>query len=382
MFVLLVAYVQGRGGVLDDRGRVIDTEMHGEWDPDAEDVLEYDKNSADVVGSVEPESKAHRVFVVCWAIGSFLVGILSVLIGVYVIWNLSGWLGHVLFGVPGAFGNVVGLLAAILGFLSFLFLSSRLENAKRSVRAGHGRRSLDDCIDIFQLVDQSNRCGACAFLVRYLSRETDGCVQCPECGGAWNQSLWVGFLRTDRVGLLKNLRMKQRRRSCQFDARRQMMRVMLNRDENDRNKQIRSCRAQMAFWDVLLFILILSILGGAALGAGYFAMHYGTDTSGIISAIFAFAVLLAVTIIAVMALSNGVWIRRTKRFIRDRIDERICPTCEEPLGCEPHPLDGALVCDGCGLAWDPATDRRQHHSRKRVPDEKYKEDPVFLDFAE
>ncbi len=380
MFALLVAYVQGRGGVLDDRGVVIDSEMHGEWDPDAQNPYDYDEDPANVADTIVTESRLRRLFTACWGIGSVSISLLSVLVGIYFVWRISGWLGHSLFGVSGALGNIVGLVAGVIVFLGCIFLSSRLQDARRAVRAGCGQRNLNDCIDIFDLVDLSDRCGACAFLIRDLApNEDDGYVQCPECGAVWDRVLWVGFLKTDRVGVLMNLRMKQRRRSCQYDGRGQMMRVMASRDGDGRDEQIKSCRARMAIWDVFLFMIILLFLGGACVGVVYFALFTVADIGGLIAASIAAGLLLIVTIVAVMALNHGVWVRRVKQFIRDQIDDRVCPSCEESLGDEPHPVDGALVCEGCGLAWDPATKRRGHHSRKRVPDERYKADPVFVE---
>jgi predicted RNA-binding Zn-ribbon protein involved in translation (DUF1610 family) len=66
-----------------------------------------------------------------------------------------------------------------------------------------------------------------------------------------------------------------------------------------------------------------------------------------------------------------------QRLVRDFINARVCPSCEETIQDEAHEVDGMHVCSGCGLAWDIRTRRRRHHCRKRITDQQLKEDMVF-----
>ncbi|MBL4808842.1 MAG: hypothetical protein JKY43_02135 [Phycisphaerales bacterium] len=375
MFALLVAYVQGRGGVLDDRGVVIDTEIHGERDAE-EGIEEADKTDG------PRKSFLRTSWDVLFFGGKLILRLVVTLWFLSIAWDVGGWVGHNYLGVSGVFGNIAGVVACLTALIVLTLLGNRLTNARRDVRAQKGKQNLEDLHGIFYSVDQECLCGACGFSIEEFEPEEDGCVRCPECGAAWNHAYWENFLRVERAGLLKDLKKRCRKRSCLFDGRGQMMQVLTLQSEESRVEEIRKRPTRLALWDGFLLLLILLILiAGIAVSIGL-AMSFHQTLGGNIALAVAVLFLVLIAFMAVIVTQDGIWKRRLQRFVRDRIDDRMCPSCEEPLENEPHPVDGALVCGGCGLAWDPATGSRRHHSKKRVPDEKYKQDPVFSKFTE
>ena len=381
MFALLKAYVQGRGGVLDDRGVVIDTEMHGEWDPEdrEHEEIEDDGGQADMysINQVLRYGKIWRVFEVCWGVGSVVVSLLMMAFTVFFFWRFSGWIGHSVIGVPGVFGNMAGLMAAVGLMVGYWMMSSRWRDARRAVRAERGERNLQDLLDIYQLVDQDDRCGACAFLLRNLETH-DGYGQCPECGAAWEFALWEGFLSLDRAGALASFSKKERRRYCGFDARGQLMLVGEHESQQDRAKMVNACRGRMAMWDLVLLLLILMILAAATFTT--LALSLGVTTpGGLIAAVIAMGFLGCVAWYAVHVAKRSIQSRKKQRFVRSQIDDGICPGCLCELDPTAHPLDGALMCPGCLLVWDPDTLSRKHHSRRRIDWSAFGDDFVFVE---
>jgi len=378
MFRLLVAYVQGRGGVLDDRGVVIDSEPCGEWDPE-----KYEDDWDDDDETDDREVVKEGRFRVAWSIlktgGIMILGLAAILWFLSFCWRAGGWVGHNLLGVNGVIGNIAGVVACLLAWIVLTMLGNRLTNARRDVRAQDGKQNLEDMHGIFYSVDQERLCGACGFSIGEFEPEEDGCVRCPECGAAWDLALWEDFLRVERAGMLKDLKKRHRKRSCLYDGRGQMMQVLTQQSEESRAEEVRKRPTRLALWDGFLLLLILLILVAGVAGSIGLAVNFQQTLAGNIALAVAVFVLVLVAGMAVLVTRDGIWKRRLQRFVRDQIDNRVCPSCEVPLELEPHPIDGALVCEGCGLAWDPATSSRRHHTRKRVPDEKYNQDPVFLE---
>lgn len=377
MFALLVAYVQGRGGVLDDRRKVVDSEPCGEPDPEAFDEDWEDAEEADQSDGVkDPGYK--RVWGIVKASGAIVIGLLALLWFLGLCWRLGGWVGHNFLGVNGVLGNIAGVVGCLLLWIGLTMLGNRLTNARRDLRAQRGLRNLDDLTMLFHVVDQGRMCGACGFSIGEFEQEDDGCVRCPECGAAWKPELWEEFLNTHRNGSLAELSKKERRMYCGFDARMQLALVAEHETPEDRAALIRKCKGRMQLWDGFLLFLIFLILAGSIAATIGLAVGIGTTTGGLISASIGVIFLIGVLLYAVFVAKRSVWARKSQRYMRDRIDDRACPSCDCDLDTGPHPLDGSLVCEACGLAWNPETNRRRHHSRKRVPDEKYKGDPVFF----
>ena len=374
MFALIGAYAQGRGGVLDDRGRVIDTGVHAEWDPDELDEHAVDENT-------EPSQTEHdplwkRAYGLMAGVVGALITIVLLAMAVRWGWRLSGFIGHRIFGVPGVYGNAAGLVTGIGLIVLYWLLSSRLKNAKRDLRARRGERNLVDCGSIFGLV-KHDRCGACGFLVRDLEPMDDGCVQCPECGAGWRREWWEGYLIESRDGCYAELSKKHFRRFCLYDARDQVALIEADSSLEDRIASIREFRGFVGLRDVIVLALILLILLACA-SATYGVWLSVTNSTGAMITVGIGTLLFAwIGWYAVRLCKAGVRLKSLQKFTRARIDDRVCPSCTSGLDQELHPTDGALICDGCGLAWNSSTDRRRHHSRKRVHDDAFKNDPVF-----
>ena len=374
MFALIAAYAQGRGGVLDDRGRVIDTGVHAEWDPDEIDDSAFDEDAEFAQDDIEPRWK--QVYGVAVAIGGFLITLL--LLGMVVRWGwlLSGYIGHAIFGVPGVYGNAAGLVTGVGLILLFWLLSSRLKNAKRDLRARRGERNLVDCGSIYSLV-KNDRCGACGFLIRNMETMDDGCVQCPECGAGWRRDWWEEYFLVGREGCYAELSKKHFRRFCMYDARDQIALIEARSTLEDRVASINEFRGFIGLRDVFILTLILLILLACLAGLLGVWTSFGNTTGAIITGGIGVVLIALIGWYAVRLCTAGVRLKCLQKYTRARIDDRVCPSCACDLGLETHPTDGALICDGCGLAWNPSTDRRRHHSRKRVLDDAFKNDPVF-----
>jgi hypothetical protein len=383
MWTLLVSYVQGRRGVLDDRGEVIDTEYVSEWDADdfeqrAQELAELDGSETDELEIVEQTTTLwNRVWSVVVLLGKVLLYGVLVVWGIGFAWRAGGWIGSQLLNVPGVLGNIAGLATALLVWGVYTLLSTRLTFARRDARARCGKRNLADMTELFHAVDQWKVCGACGFSIAEFELEDDGCVRCPECGGAWNPARWDAFLRLERQGLYSTIRMRQRRRQFLRDGRGQMMRVLMNRSHVEREDEIRTRPARLMLWDCFLVVLLLSLMTGGVVGAGWLMVSMQQTMGGVIASWVAIAAFVAISVYGIKLARDGIRFARMQRLVRDFIDDRVCPSCEGPIEDEAHVIDGMHVCSGCGLAWDIRTRRRRHHCRKRITDQQLKEDLVF-----
>lgn len=376
MLALLVAYIQGRGGVLDDRGQVIDTE------PCEEPVDGYGQEyhgDIEESGSVEIHENVKRR--PWWRrfpkVFAWLVSLLWIVWAAFLSWRFGGWIGHSLLGISGVLGNIAGLVGCLGAIALMVILGNRLTSARRDLRSRKGMRSLEDHCAIFGLVNGYQCCGACVFSIRGFDPESDGCVVCPECGAAWDPSLWEGFLMDDRNGIYEGMKKKHRRVFCILDGRGQMTRVLSHLTINELNERVHQCKARLALWDGFLIGLIALILLSAIVGAVLILINITQNGPGAIALTVAIVVLVAVLVMAINAGKRSIRQRKLQLLTRDLIDDRACPECEGSLGEAPHPIDGALVCNDCGLAWHAETSKQSHHTRKRIPDERFKEDEVF-----
>lgn len=387
MRTLLVSYVLGRRGVLDDRGEVIDTEYVSEWDADDLEKRTEDLARKEGIGTEHEEVEVQwtpwwarfsaRSWSVLYLIGKLLIHAFLLLWFIVFAWRFGGWIGSQLLNVPGVLGNIAGLAAALLVWGVYTVLSNRLTLARRDARARRGKQNLEDMSQVFHAVDQWKLCAACGFSIAEIEREDDGCVRCPECGGAWNPTRWDSFLRMERQGLYSTIRMRQRRRQFLRDGRGQMMRVLMNRSHVDREAEIRTRPARLMLWDCFLVVLLLVLMGGGIFGAGWLMVSMQRSMGGMIATGVAIAAFIAISIYGIKLARDGIRFARMQRMVRDFIDDRVCPSCEGTISDEAHEVDGMHVCMGCGLAWDVRTRRRRHHCRGRITDQQLKEDMVF-----
>ncbi len=105
-------------------------------------------------------------------------GVLTIIIGLLLtvpgVWN-RGLLMLWLYGVPGLFAGVM-LVRAGMRFRP-RFPGANADDLARAVAA-------------------EGLCPSCAYTIRGLATEPDGCVVCPECGSAWRGVGGVGGVTT------------------------------------------------------------------------------------------------------------------------------------------------------------------------------------------
>ncbi|MFK7759095.1 MAG: hypothetical protein AB8C13_04005 [Phycisphaerales bacterium] len=381
IWMLLVSYAQGRSGVLDDCGKVIDTKPSSEMIPDHHFVTDEDLDESNQHG----DEQAHR-YKIWWdnivSVGLVIISAIFFLWCAALGWRAGGWIGHHFFNVPGVLGNIAGSVAVLCVVFGISLLTARLNNARRDMRARQGKRNHDDLSVMFFAVDQMNQCGACGYSIVKFEDDDDGFILCPECGARWNRGLWIDFLQTDREGALKHVKKRHRRRTCLLDGRRQIYQVLMNWTDESRTEAISSRPRRLALGESLA-VSLLFLISISGISGGFRLTSSPQVLSGVkiwiwVSMLF----LTGLALYGIKIANSGIRSRQMRRLVRDLIDDRVCPHCDDRAGnltisVDPHPFDGMLVCVSCGLAWDPDTTSRKHHSKKRITDERFKKDPVF-----
>lgn len=379
MFETLVAFIQGRGGVLDDQGRVINAQ--------SADIARWSRELArstglgDPAGPPDPDAPvgAERRRAIAqyllspWRIVRGLFRLIGLIWMAWILWRFGGSAGRWLFQLSGVAASVSGLVLIVVLLLVSNYLSDRAKLARRDVQGHHGRRTVGERRRIFHALITQGQCPACEFPIDSISPGCDGCTRCPECGGAWRLDWWDGFLRTDRDGSLAHLPKRQRRRCCLFDAREQIVLLLADEPEQTRRAAIGACRARFVFKDwfvllVLLLILSVAVLAIATIRASGNPLLFVVLIDTLMIGLLAWAIALAV---------RAIRDRKAARYACDQIDQRRCPSCATALD-ELHPIDSMLVCPRCAHAWDPDTRRRTHHSLWRIESEQIRQDPVFV----
>lgn len=193
----------------------------------------------------------------------------------------------------------------------------------------------------------------------------DGCVECPACRSAWRVDLWT----TDSVYVpppvpdipagavfrrsLRSLRpsdfVEDRHRTVR-DARFREVTLLTNRTRDEREEMIET-RLGLSMRErrpVMLGVAVLVL--APTLAMGYQA--YLDD--GPLWAVF----VASVTGLGVLALFGSVayfyfQVRDNRRVIKNLTIGGLCASCESPLRGTPSAIDGRLLCDTCGCAWDP-----------------------------
>ena len=170
--------------------------------------------------------------------------------------------------------------------------------------------------------------------------------------------------------------MKKRHREmrCQLDARGQVFAVASWLEPKEREALIARTRFAMRLYDALVMLLIFLVVGGMIVLLFTFA---SSGISRVLFFGFSAVVGLLILLVGFLAFRQTHRKRKSQLFVCEQIDARMCPNCAGDLDDIQHPIDGALVCNGCLHAWDPRTSRRKHHSRRSISDQKTKVEPVF-----
>lgn len=215
-------------------------------------------------------------------------------------------------------------------------------------------------------------CPACAYDLRSLTPETDGCVTCPECGAAWRATRITSPYSPDErppgspAEIARMSRPGWRVLPVRItDARGSRTRaVPVRRWQKQRpdyepafaQATDQSCVAptptwRRAAWTLMIIGVVVFVL----------TMHWNFTTRSVNWDMW--FRLLIVLVIALFAASLALWkIKAPPRVLADRITRaflhwRLCPACGTDLIACPPDSDGATVCPNCDSAWavaDPA----------------------------
>lgn len=375
--LVLGAFLEGRTGLLDDAGNVIEAESMADnnyFDPEDEDFIH---DPAMAVPSLSAVSKSEH-----FSFPRLMLTIIATCIPIawliWMIWLVSRWVGKSVFGVSGAIGNVAGLVA-ITGAIAFLMLvSSRLTNAKRHRRACTGTRNVADRRHIFFALTQHACCPACIFPIEKADELRNNPYKCSECGATWIISDWNDYLNLDRQGSLHSLTERsQRRACCLFDARDQLFRVMLDLDEIQLSKELRSLDPGSMWMKRSKLVLILSLIISVCLIISTTTITSTSTAVWLILPTISVSALLIVALIVARSHRREIRVQRLRCLARTLIDRGCCASCTNPLDDLPHPVDQCGYCSACGLGFDLDTNNRRHHTRRHVPDDRIRSDPVF-----
>jgi uncharacterized Zn finger protein (UPF0148 family) len=178
-------------------------------------------------------------------------------------------------------------------------------------------------------------CPPCGYPLDGLAPHADGCVQCPECGSAWNLREW------NRAAPPFNPSPRTAEEtdgwSFREDARGRLCIIM---PEPRSDAELAALRARRR----RVFVLAL-----AASGAVWLILWWWLDST-VAPSSFALIVLGAAAI-AHLASTGNAHNRRLDAAVLRRLDARSCPRCESPLDPAPAISDGTHLCTHCGAAW-------------------------------
>lgn len=379
VWLTLIAWVQGRRGVLDDFGNLIES--------DAE-ATEYpfeisESSSIDADQDIEAADESLNTSDRGWAgrLKSILPALLFlVCFAIFLRWSwvFTGWIGNKLFNIPGAAGHLAGFVAVVGVFLLWFIASERLSHARAFRRASRGIRNVHDRLTIYSCLQIHRICPSCAFSLKNHLHASATQIRCSECGAQWIPHQWDGFLQYDRKGMHKDLKRKSARRaSCLVDARDQMYAVLRDRTLRERKEQIRATPTPGVWKSQVLAVMCFIPLIAGVMGIMLWVIGFSSGNQALVLGAAFVVILILVMLIVFRTYLDTARTRRIRRLGCDMIDHGQCGCCGGELDDTPHVVDGALACPECGLFFDPRTSERTHHCRKRIPWERYSSDPVY-----
>jgi hypothetical protein len=222
------------------------------------------------------------------------------------------------------------LVAIVIGVSGILYFVSRHTSSTSSIAPA--KASDRNHLGAWLL---RGSCPPCGYSLYGLKPHADGCIQCPECGSAWNLAAWARALppfdptpftieQTDGWMLLQD----DRGRRC-------VIRPEACTDveaDTTRSRRHRIFLAALtlsgAVW-VLLWWLLGSITAPSAL------------------ALLALSVPILIHVVRDSS-TRSRWIEAS---LARRLAARICPRCDAALDPQPAISDGTRLCRRCGAAW-------------------------------
>gem|GEM_PF-5881070 len=360
------AFVGGRGAVLDDRGKVVQRGRHGDL------KFRRDEGSGETDGLDESESPRseplkRRVFGWVLVIGSGLVTLWMVVWMGWLGWRFARWIGTTLYGLSGVLGLLSGT-GTLLGVVAiWIVVGWRARSARSEVRANERRRSFEDRAEIAgRLV--MGYCPACFYPIEGSRVEEDGCTVCGECGGAWHQDLWSTYRCVEHDVIVKGMGKREIDSMVFFDARMSVCRAARRLSERE---VVALCSTTRSWARRLLrWVLALGCIGGATLIwimlAGS-ALDSNTSFAAIVFVVSSGVIGVVVLVLGIRSARIGSIRSDVRRWMLGELRAKRCPCCAADVsGVRADPVDGAIVCPGCGHAWDVLPRGRKHHLWKPI----------------
>lgn len=261
-------------------------------------------------------------------------------------------------GIPYLFAVLLVLQGVVvLYYLSVRYFGAahgrawrrRLANARSSAAAlrQHARLS----------IARDHACPCCAYGLGDTAPDPDACTTCPECGAAWRVDLWsndAGIYKPPAV--TPEGKGHDRGRLNTVDARGVIVPLLANRPDRARRDALTACIVGhpnvRLRWSLLAWGVVLTLTGLAAWVAAVLVEPQGVAWWG------AFAVLILLLGVCIAfpvgaAYFHQLDVATHPYLVREMSGEGTCPCCESRLRDTPSAIDGCLLCDTCGCAWDP-----------------------------
>ncbi len=384
-FHLIRATIEGRHGVLDDEGNVVESlRTHDFEHPEFHDHdEEFEDIEPDTGLPIDPKPRSRfRSSVQSALILLLAISIIGYLL--YGIWRFSKFAGNLLYQTQGPLSGVFGLITLIAFLFIIVMATTRFDDARAHRRAIRGRRNFADRHSIYVSLIHYQVCGACDYPLPELKdpqQDQPQRVVCSECGACWKPSYWFNFFPNKRTGIYPQLSKSQRRKTCAYDLREQVFQIL--QDESDESRKARLEQTPHSLIPThLMFVFVSLTLFGCFLGTTILGIVFSSDTIGLTICTLACVGFLTLVYPVFKAYRSSLKLSQLRKLMRNMFDEQRCPCCESDLETEPHPVDGAFMCNTCGLAFDPNTQSRKHHSRDTVSPNSINDDPVFYSSTE
>lgn len=273
----------------------------------------------------------------------------EVLLGVCVLTALV--MPIMLFGIVGP----LGLLTMLVGVPAAFSYFSR-ETGERRYRRQLGASYVAEGV-----------CGSCGYSLRGLVREDDGCVVCPECGGAWSEDRIVAPVwDAERPSLppemhaWKRFAMHVPRRAMRTigDARGRLvpvadpnLRVWRTTRDPEALAPARGALKRVGLtWRIVVALLALVPWSGVV---SLVVLSLREDAPMGALEVVVGALLLVLGAGIVLASVRGDLFRPPRTVAKTLLRFALCPACGDDLQHGRHLADRCTVCRTCGATWTP-----------------------------
>lgn len=206
-------------------------------------------------------------------------------------------------------------------------------------------------------IARDRACPCCLYSLAEVPADSDGCTSCPECGAAWRMDIWSndgGIYAPPAVS--EDGDGHERGRISAPDARGVVVPLLATRKKIDRQEAIRDCRSRpkrVRLRVSLLAWAVQLLLTGGLAWIVFVLARPEHPLAWIGASVVVILMSMLATIPVGIAYTRQLAIATHPYVIRDMVAENTCPCCESQLRATPSPIDGCLLCDTCGSAWNP-----------------------------